>query len=162
MKPFIPQKNHDGCAIAVLTMALNYFGVYQNYNQIESNFINKNLSFIDLIEFFKHHNLKANPKIINNQNVNQICCFPIIIHLKNHFILVYEKNNNKFIYADPAGIGLRKGSLSFKLRKWKGHYLDLSANNIKPPIKVEFHLPYILRLIILNIIVIITIYQIIK
>lgn len=162
MKPFIPQKNHDGCAIAVLTMALNYFGVYQNYNQVESNFINKNLSFIDLIEFFDKHNIKAYPKIVNNKNIDDITNFPIIVHLKNHFILVYEKNNYKFIYADPAAIGIKKSSLKFKLRKWKGHYLDISYNKINPPLKVEFHLPYVIRLAILNIIIVSAIYQMIK
>lgn len=157
MKPFIPQKNHDGCAVAVLTMVLNYFGIHLQYNQVESNFINKNLSFIDLIEFLNRYNVKSIPKVIASKNINQLQDFPSILHLKNHFIIVYEKINNNYYYADPAGIGIRKGSLCFKSRSWTGNYLDLSNNKINPPSKIEFHLPYIIRLIMLNLIIILII-----
>jgi ABC-type bacteriocin/lantibiotic exporter with double-glycine peptidase domain len=160
--PFIPQKNHDGCAISVLTMCLNYFGVYQKYRSVEANFINKNLSFLDIIEFFRNYNIKVAALKQLNANINQISSFPIIIHLKNHYIIVYDKIGNNFVYADPSGFGVIKSKLKFKLRKWNGNYLDISQNIIKPPLKVEFHLPYNIRLFILNLILVLAIYQFIK
>jgi ABC-type bacteriocin/lantibiotic exporter with double-glycine peptidase domain len=160
--PFIPQKNHDGCAISVLTMCLNYFGIYKNYNNVEANFINKNLSFLDIIEFFRTHDIKVSALKQLNSDINQITNFPIILHLKNHYIIVYNKIGNNFIYADPSGFGVIKSKLKFKLSKWSGNYLDISQNIVKPPLKVEFHLPYNIRLFILNLIIVIIIYQFIK
>ena len=162
MYPFIPQKNHDGCAISVLTMCLNYFGVYQDYNQIEANFINKNLSFLDIIEFLKTHSLTAVALKQLDKDINQISNFPIILHLKNHYIIVYDKVDSSFIYADPAGFGIIRSKLYFKLRTWSGNYLDISHNKIKPPSKVKYHLPYNVRLFILNLILVIVIYQFVK
>jgi ABC-type bacteriocin/lantibiotic exporter with double-glycine peptidase domain len=160
--PFIPQKNHDGCAISVLTMCLNYFGIYQNYNAIEANFINKNLSFLDIIEFLKTHNIKANALKQINKDLNSITNFPVILHLKNHYIIVYDRIGNKFVYADPAGFGIIRSKLLFKLKSWSGNYLDISHNTIKPPSKIQYHLPYNIRLFILNLILLAVIYQLIK
>lgn len=162
MYPFIPQKNHDGCAISVLTMCLNYFGVYQKYSMIEANFVNKNLSFLDIIEFFRSHKIKATAFRQLDKDINQINNFPAILHLKNHYILVYEKIGNMYVYADPSGFGIIKNKMRFKLKKWSGNYLDISHNFIKPPLKVEYHLPYNLRLFILNLIIVVMLYQFIK
>lgn len=162
MYPFIPQRNHDGCAISVLTMCLNYFGVYEKYSSIEANFINKNLSFLDIIEFFKNHKIKAIALCQLNKDIEQIKSFPVILHLKNHYILVYKKIGSNYIYADPSGFGVVKNKLRFKIRNWSGNYLDISHNIVKPPIRVEYHLPYNIRLFILNLIIVVIIYQFVK
>jgi hypothetical protein len=82
--------------------------------------------------------------------------------MKNHYIIVYDRFGSKFIYADPAGFGIIRSKLFLKLKSWSGNYLDISRNAIKPPNKIKYHLPYNIRLFILNLILVVVIYQLIK
>ena len=160
--PFIPQKSHDGCAIAVLTMLSNYFGVNLKYLEVEAYFIDKNLTFKDMLSYLESKKIQAFAYSLSSKDISLIKNFPIVLHYQNHFVIVYKREADLLVVADPAGSGLKKIHF-LKIRKqWSGNYLDLSLNEIMPISNIEKHLPYNLRLFILNLIILFIIMIFIK
>lgn len=157
MYPFIPQKSHDGCAIAVLTMVLNYFGNPTNYLNVEANFKDKNLNFKQLVIFLNQQNIKALPIFNHLKDLKEMDNFPLILHYQNHYVVAYQKVTDYLIIADPATLGLKKINILKVQKLWSGYYLDLSSNQINPIDNVEKRLPYNLRLFLINILILLVI-----
>jgi ABC-type bacteriocin/lantibiotic exporter with double-glycine peptidase domain len=160
MEPFIPQRNHDGCAIAVLTMVSNYFGVDIKYSQVEYKFAQKNLTLKDLINYFEIHGIKSRAYFVADINVETFNTLPIILHYKNHYVIAYKRKNDSLLIADPAGWGLKYIKIKKIKRKWSGYLLDIGDNQVNSLTTIEKHLPYPLRLIILNLIIVFIIWLI--
>jgi ABC-type bacteriocin/lantibiotic exporter with double-glycine peptidase domain len=154
MIPFIPQKNHDGCAIAVLTMVSNYFGIDIKYHQVEAKFKQKKLTFKDLINYFEDQGIKSSAYFVSDKNLEFLNSFPIILHYQNHYVIVYQRKNNTFLIADPASWGLKYIKITRITKRWSGNLLDISNNQIAPIPTIEKHLPYPFRLLILNILIV--------
>jgi len=124
--PFIKQKSNNDCAIACLKMLAAY---YQKTITLENeNFNNNELSFNEITLLAQKANLNIRGYKLDNVDflINNLKVHPFIAQIEkngiNHFILVYETQENGVIIGDPSN----KNITFMKLKKFKIQF----TNNI--------------------------------
>lgn len=110
--PFVKQEGIKDCGVACLSMIINYYKGYVNYERlIEMTKTNKNgSSALNIIEAartigFKASGIKTNLNNIKNNKINLPCIAHVTINKTyKHYVVVYEINYKKkeIIIADPS------------------------------------------------------------
>ena len=110
--PFVKQEGIKDCGVACLSMIINYYKGYVNYERlIDMTKTNKNgSSALNIIEAaknigFKANGIKTDLEHIKNKKINLPCIAHVTIDKTyKHYVVIYEINYKKkeLIVADPS------------------------------------------------------------
>lgn len=110
--PFVKQEGVKDCGVACLSMIINYYKGYVNYERlIDMTKTNKNgSSALNIIEAarnigFKANGIKTNLDNIKNKKIKLPCIAHVTINKTyKHYVVIYEINYKKkeLIIADPS------------------------------------------------------------
>lgn len=110
--PFVKQEGIKDCGVACLSMIINYYKGYVNYERlIDMTKTNKNgSSALNIIEAaknigFKANGIKTNLDNIKSKKINLPCIAHVTIDKTyKHYVVIYEINYKKkeLIIADPS------------------------------------------------------------
>lgn len=112
--PFVLQRGRNDCGIACIKMVCLYYSV-KNYKNIIGKVLldEKGLSIAKMSNILNKLGF-ANLPIKSAQNsIPSIANFPIIARIKNeiqqtnHYIVIYSRQKNVIIYADP-NVGVKR------------------------------------------------------
>lgn len=139
----IKQKGLMDCGIASLATIYKYYGVDISLDQLEETLGERKagISVYDIVNLAKNSGFEV--KAVKYSNLEEdIFDFkkPAIAHINignflKHYIVIYEMDKEKVIFADPAK-GIVKSTLKKFLKIWSGVLI------LMKPVTVEFNLNY--------------------
>lgn len=110
--PFVKQEGIKDCGVACLSMIIEYYKGYVNYERlIDMTKTNKNGSTaLNLIETaknlgFKAMGIKTNLNNINSKRINLPCIAHVTLNKTyKHYVIIYRIDNKKkeILIADPS------------------------------------------------------------
>ena len=132
--PFVKQEGIKDCGVACLSMIINYYKGYVNYERlIDMTKTNKNgSSALNIIEAaknigFKANGIKTDLEHIKSKKINLPCIAHVTIDKTyKHYVVIYEINYKKkeLIVADPSS-KIKKIKFDFFNDIWDGIIITL-------------------------------------
>ena len=126
--PFVRQEGQMECGVACILMLIKYYNGYISTKQLSlmTKTTKNGTTVFNIVKAlreigFSADGVKCDFNLLLKENIKMPCiCHVVINKSYNHFIVLYEISNNKFIIADPA-CGIKK--LSYD--KFKSIYNDI-------------------------------------
>ncbi|MBO6165173.1 MAG: peptidase domain-containing ABC transporter [Eubacterium sp.] len=158
--PFIRQHDRKDCGVVALAMICKYYGRKVKISQMRSDVCldSNGVSILGITEAAYRYGLLASAVSGTSDELlsdikEQKLRFPFIARVLNdeglyHFVVVYEKKNQRFIYGNPSENRIKSILIADFLEIWAGQIITFTSDDSYiNDSKIEFSLKKYLKLI---------------